>query len=133
MDAVCRSDPSSRARIRRHPGHRLERHLSSSHLLGRTSRAFPADFARHRALSKVLQPVQIPHARRGGSKRRLADRIGHPVGDGPLRAHLRLFLVLESLRVVRKFALKGRGFSRAVDITKQMAVLAAEVTSEKKS
>src|SRR5208282_3175308 len=113
--------------------HRLEGHLSSGHLLRRIGCAVPADFAWHRAFSKVLQPLQIPHARRGSSERRLADRIGHPAGDGPFRAHLGLFLVLESLCAVGRLALKERGFSRAVSVAKSMAALAAEVVSEKKS
>src|SRR6266853_667480 len=100
MDTVRRSDPRGRTRIRRRSGHRLERHLSSGHLFSRTGGAFPVDVAWHRALSKVLQPLQVPHACRGGGQRRFADRIGHPAGDGPLRAHLRLLLVLESLCVV---------------------------------
>jgi cytochrome c biogenesis protein CcdA len=51
MDPLRRPHSRGRARIRRRAGHRLERHLSAGHLLGRTGRAFPADFARHRALS----------------------------------------------------------------------------------
>ena len=54
----------------------MEGHLSSSHLFGGIGRALPADFARYRAFSEVLQPLQIPHARRGSSERRLTDRVG---------------------------------------------------------